>query len=294
MFKKLTYSIAIICLSSTFSFSQNSTAKQQPAVQKTAPPVSSINANSNVNLIEGKVVYIYDGDTISVQTPDKLIYFVRLQGIDAPESKQNYGKKAKKKLEDLIEGKDVKVVIHKKDLYDRFISSVYLNGQDVSLMQIAAGMAWHYKQYSSDQTPETRKRYAQAEQRARDEKIGLWEDDKPTPPWDHKNGKTKDNDKAEKIVNASANSTPAQPTNKAGKASKTNTAPVAATPSPEKAPAAASNQPPTATPKQTTDAADAKTTDASDKKYVRGPRGGCYYINKSGGKTYVDRNLCQE
>lgn len=27
-------------------------------------------------------------------------------------------------------------------------------------------------------------------------------------------------------------------------------------------------------------------------KYIRGPRGGCYYINKNGNKTYVDRALC--
>lgn len=26
--------------------------------------------------------------------------------------------------------------------------------------------------------------------------------------------------------------------------------------------------------------------------YIRGPRGGCYYINSSGNKTYVDRSLC--
>ncbi len=26
--------------------------------------------------------------------------------------------------------------------------------------------------------------------------------------------------------------------------------------------------------------------------YIRGPRGGCYYINRNGNKTYVDRSLC--
>ncbi len=26
--------------------------------------------------------------------------------------------------------------------------------------------------------------------------------------------------------------------------------------------------------------------------YIRGPRGGCYYINSNGGKTYVDRSMC--
>ncbi|MCE7069063.1 hypothetical protein LZG74_02035 [Dyadobacter sp. CY327] len=27
--------------------------------------------------------------------------------------------------------------------------------------------------------------------------------------------------------------------------------------------------------------------------YITGPRGGCYYINSNGNKTYVDRSLCQ-
>lgn len=29
------------------------------------------------------------------------------------------------------------------------------------------------------------------------------------------------------------------------------------------------------------------------RKYITGPRGGCYYINKNGNKTYVDRSLCR-
>lgn len=31
---------------------------------------------------------------------------------------------------------------------------------------------------------------------------------------------------------------------------------------------------------------------ASSRSYYRGPRGGCYYINSNGNKTYVDRSLC--
>jgi hypothetical protein len=31
---------------------------------------------------------------------------------------------------------------------------------------------------------------------------------------------------------------------------------------------------------------------SSGRQYIRGPRGGCYYINSNGNKTYVDRSLC--
>lgn len=30
----------------------------------------------------------------------------------------------------------------------------------------------------------------------------------------------------------------------------------------------------------------------SDRTYIRGPRGGCYYISASGNKVYVDRSMC--
>lgn len=31
---------------------------------------------------------------------------------------------------------------------------------------------------------------------------------------------------------------------------------------------------------------------ASSRQLIRGPRGGCYYINDNGNKIYVDRSLC--
>lgn len=31
---------------------------------------------------------------------------------------------------------------------------------------------------------------------------------------------------------------------------------------------------------------------SGSRSYIRGPRGGCYYLNSSGRKTYVDRSLC--
>ncbi|UIR54788.1 hypothetical protein LZQ00_10920 [Sphingobacterium sp. SRCM116780] len=35
-----------------------------------------------------------------------------------------------------------------------------------------------------------------------------------------------------------------------------------------------------------------KNKNSSSRSYIRGPRGGCYYINGNGGKTYVDRSMC--
>ena len=34
------------------------------------------------------------------------------------------------------------------------------------------------------------------------------------------------------------------------------------------------------------------TNGSSSKRYISGPRGGCYYLNGNGNKSYVDRSLC--
>jgi endonuclease YncB( thermonuclease family) len=45
-------------------------------------------------------------------------------------------------------------------------------------------MAWHYKKYASEQPKTDREIYAQAEQLAKSQGIGLWRDKNPMPPWD--------------------------------------------------------------------------------------------------------------
>ena len=38
--------------------------------------------------------------------------------------------------------------------------------------------------------------------------------------------------------------------------------------------------------------ASATKTESTDRKYVKGPRGGCYYMNAGGSKVYVDKKFC--
>jgi len=49
-----------------------------------------------------------------------------------------------------------------------------VNQTDACLEQIKRGMAWHYKQYANEQSPEDRDVYAQAESTARAQSLGLW------------------------------------------------------------------------------------------------------------------------
>lgn len=73
---------------------------------------------------------------------------------------------------------------NKRDRYARVVGKVLrTDGTDVCLEQITRGMAWHYKQYASEQLVEDRHKYDQAEKTSRDARVGLWVDDQPTPPW---------------------------------------------------------------------------------------------------------------
>ena len=143
-----------------------------------------ISASLNAGTLEGKVVGVADGDTITVLEANNTQHKIRLQGIDAPEKAQAFGQKSKQSLHQLIHNKQVSVEFQKKDKYGRIVGKVLHEGTDVCLEQIKLGMAWHYKQYTSEQSKEDRETYAQAELRAQSQKIGLWKDTNAIPPWE--------------------------------------------------------------------------------------------------------------
>ena len=153
-------------------------APQTPAVTAT----QQAHADNAESVIEGKVVKVSDGDTITVLDKDNKQHKIRFQGIDAPESKQDFGQVSKENLANMIFGKQVKVVWSKIDKYGRTVGKVLLDGRDINIEQIKAGLAWHYKAYEKEQPAEDRVTYAAAESEARAAKRGLWQDPNPTPP----------------------------------------------------------------------------------------------------------------
>ena len=145
----------------------------------------------NAETITGQVVGVTDGDTITVLDADKIQHKIRLAGIDAPEKKQAFGNRSKESLSDMVFDKTVNVETEKRDRYGRQIGKVLVNGQDVNLVQVERGMAWFYRQYQREQSPNDRKLYEAAEDAAKAGKRGLWRDVEPVPPWDFRHGKSK-------------------------------------------------------------------------------------------------------
>ena len=149
------------------------------------------------NTLEGKVIKVADGDTVTIVDDKGDNHRIRLGGLDAPEKDQPYGSESTKNLEWLVYDKLVTVEYEKRDRYGRVIGKVLVNPQgdvfclaidcvrkvDAGLEQIKAGLAWHYKKYQKEQSREDRKLYSKAEREARKQKVGLWFDDEPTTPW---------------------------------------------------------------------------------------------------------------
>ncbi len=144
---------------------------------------------AHADTLTGQVVGISDGDTLTLLVDGaKLELQVRLAGIDAPEKGMDFGNRAKQSLSDMAFGKAVVVEYGKRDKYGRFVGKVLVDGQDVNLAQLVKGMAWHYKAYAHEQIESDRAVYAAAEHQARSERIGLWRDSMPIPPWDWRHG----------------------------------------------------------------------------------------------------------
>lgn len=134
--------------------------------------------------IVGKVVGIQDGDTITLLDPDLQQHRVRLAGIDAPEKGQPFGQVSKVHLSTLCHGKLVRAHCPKEDHYGRRVCTVFVDSLDVNLAQVTTGFAWHYKRFAHEQSAREAEAYAQAEETARTQKFGLWQDHNPVPPWE--------------------------------------------------------------------------------------------------------------
>jgi endonuclease YncB( thermonuclease family) len=150
------------------------------------------------NTLQGKVIKVADGDTVTILDDSGKKHRIRLAGIDAPEKDQPYGDVSTQSLVELVSGKTVTIEYEKRDRYKRIVGKVLVDppGEvfcmaidcvkkiDAGLEQIKKGLAWHYKKYQSEQTEEDRKLYSNAEQEARNRQVGLWVNEVPITPWE--------------------------------------------------------------------------------------------------------------
>lgn len=148
--------------------------------------------------VSGQVIKVLDGDTVDIltsKTCNQATYEpaggskcrngneqirVRLAEIDAPESKQPYGKKAKEELSALVFSRHVEVKDETRDRYGRYVGQVYVDNEWVNAFLVSAGAAHVYRQYSKTPLLLT------LEKQAREDRIGLWSlpEKERVAPWE--------------------------------------------------------------------------------------------------------------
>jgi endonuclease YncB( thermonuclease family) len=79
---------------------------------------------------------VVDGDTFRYGTER-----VRLRGIDTPELNEPGGQEATLRLEELLHSGQVRIVPRGRDVYDRLVADVFVDGRNVAEMLAQEGYA---------------------------------------------------------------------------------------------------------------------------------------------------------
>lgn len=143
------------------------------------------NCLAATSTLEGEIVSIADGDTVTLLDAANNQIKIRLAQIDSPEighgtkrPGQPFGQNSKRSLSDLVFHKHVTAECETKDRYGRQVCKLLVDGQDANIEQVRRGMAWVYRKYAHN--PE----YFQVEDQAREAGLGLWSDENRIEPWE--------------------------------------------------------------------------------------------------------------
>lgn len=128
--------------------------------------------------IDGNVIQVLSGDTLVV-VAEGVKYKVRLLGIDAPESGQDYFDEAIRVLSEKTLSRRVHVDVKGGDRSSGYLGLVKQGDKPINRAMVAEGAAWH----DAENVPSPVLKSAQ--QAAQQQKLGLWAaDEPPVAPWD--------------------------------------------------------------------------------------------------------------
>lgn len=117
--------------------------------------------------IDCRLDRVLDGDTVTAYCQNRYLS-IRLLGIDAPEKGQiPWGEQSRQVLQRLMRT-EFSLLPQGKDIYQRQLGVIMVQGRDINLAMLAQGQAVLYR---SKETPTA---YAAAEKAARTQKIGVW------------------------------------------------------------------------------------------------------------------------
>ena len=137
------------------------------------------------DLVSGPVTLLSvgDGDTVRVNDKSGTKVTIRLACIDAPESRQNYGRQSTDRLKSLLISDQLSIKPQVKDRYGRTVAELFVGQENINLRMVEEGSAWAYRRYLKACNSSA---YIEAEASAREKGRGLWAGVQPVPPWDYR------------------------------------------------------------------------------------------------------------
>lgn len=149
-------------------------------------------------MIQGKIIHVEDGDTVTLLDHNLHQHKIRLADIDAPETchssapneqvtckgkpGQPYGENAKASLRSLAIGQETTAWCRSKKSYERSVCYLKTNaGVNLNHEQVALGWAWFSRKHGEDGS------LYLVELQARARRAGLWRGRNPIDPAEWRN-----------------------------------------------------------------------------------------------------------
>jgi endonuclease YncB( thermonuclease family) len=137
-------------------------------------------------LLRARVVAYGSGTAFAVLDENEKLRRVKLAGADAPERTQRFGPQARQLLSEWLGGGPIEITVDATDKDGRIFGRVHIEGRDVGLELIKAGLAWCDPAETQHLPAALREKYAQECTSARTQRRGLFQDVNPMPPWEHR------------------------------------------------------------------------------------------------------------
>ena len=138
------------------------------------------------DVLRARIVAYGSGTAFAVLDEQEKLKRVKLSGVDSPERTQRFGPQAQQLAGEWLGSGAVTIAIDKVDKEGRIYGRVTVDGRDVGLELIKAGMAWCDPADANELAAPVRERYDLECAEAKKHRRGLWIDANPRPPWEHR------------------------------------------------------------------------------------------------------------
>ena len=277
-------------------------AQSQPAplLSQAVVPAAPISVFPESN-VSYKATRAITGSVIAVADASGQERRVTLLGIRVPKLDENFGVESKENLWALIANKPLMINRRKFTKEVDTIAEVTIDGTNVGLEHLRSGLALLSPEDVAVLPAAEQQQYLAAAQSAKSAKYGMWSGKPPASVLSSQ--------AADQMARSDA---PLSPETRRSAQRRQSAADMTFDSSPgyvyepevqvaqpvASEPVAVKQQPPPpeVPAKQAVPTEPAKVVtapSATGRKHIRGPFGGCYYINSSGNKSYVDRSKCE-